>query len=259
MKEEQRLKRNEYMRKWREANLEKARETGRKTYYKRREAHILKVKEYAKNNRELVLQNKREYYIKNKEVMLADNRRRRKENPEKYKEFDRKKYAKNLEKNREAHRIYADSHKEEAKERHVKWSKNNQEHIRKRSNERYHSDLSIKLMWNLRGRIYALVKGADKSLHTIELLGCSAGELEEHFKSLFTEGMTLEKLRNGEIHIDHVIPCSAFDSRNSEEQEICFHYTNLQPLWAFDNLSKGNRYIGDTQTQLYIDLAIKEE
>jgi hypothetical protein len=43
-------------------------------------------------------------------------------------------------------------------------------------------------------------------------------------------------------HIDHILPCSAFELQNSEEQEICFHYTNLQPLWAKDNLSKGAKY-----------------
>ena len=45
-----------------------------------------------------------------------------------------------------------------------------------------------------------------------------------------------------EIHIDHIKPCAKFDLTKKEEQEKCFHYTNLQPLWAIDNMMKSNKY-----------------
>ena len=45
----------------------------------------------------------------------------------------------------------------------------------------------------------------------------------------------------GEWHIDHIIPCSSFNLLDEKEQEKCFHYTNLQPLWAAENLSKSNK------------------
>ncbi len=76
----------------------------------------------------------------------------------------------------------------------------------------------------------------EKSGHTIDLLGCSIEFLKKRFESMFTEGMTWENY--GKWHIDHIIPCSIFDLTKPEAQAFCFHYTNLQPLWAKDNLKK---------------------
>jgi len=54
--------------------------------------------------------------------------------------------------------------------------------------------------------------------------------------------MTWTKFMQGEIHIDHIKPCCRFDLSKPEEQVKCFHYTNLQPLWAEDNLKKSGAY-----------------
>ena len=51
--------------------------------------------------------------------------------------------------------------------------------------------------------------------------------------------MTVEKFMTGEIHIDHIKPCASFDLTDPAQQKECFNYKNLQPLWAFDNISKG--------------------
>ena len=93
---------------------------------------------------------------------------------------------------------------------------------------------------NISRRILLALKGKSKSADTITLLGVSNIEflwayLEKQFKS----GMTREN--HGLWHVDHIIPCSSFDLTKPEEQAKCFHYTNLQPLWASENLSKGNR------------------
>ena len=46
----------------------------------------------------------------------------------------------------------------------------------------------------------------------------------------------------GDWHIDHIRPCCSFDLSKIEEQEKCFHYSNLQPLWAEENMTKGGKY-----------------
>jgi HNH endonuclease. len=43
-------------------------------------------------------------------------------------------------------------------------------------------------------------------------------------------------------HIDHIRPCASFDLTDPEQQRQCFHYTNLQPLWAADNIRKGAKW-----------------
>ena len=79
--------------------------------------------------------------------------------------------------------------------------------------------------------------GKKKEDETIELLGYSSIQLKEYIERLFTEGMSWENY--GEWHIDHIKPVSKFDS--DTPVDIVNSLENLQPLWAFDNLSKGNK------------------
>lgn len=51
--------------------------------------------------------------------------------------------------------------------------------------------------------------------------------------------MTWDAFMRSEIHVDHKVPCCAFDLTRPSEQAKCFHYTNLQPLWGKDNFEKG--------------------
>ena len=52
--------------------------------------------------------------------------------------------------------------------------------------------------------------------------------------------------------MEHKIHCVAFDITDTEQQKICFHYTNLQPLWARDNLSKGERLPQNSQLKILL-------
>jgi hypothetical protein len=91
----------------------------------------------------------------------------------------------------------------------------------------------------LRSRLIGGIKGNFKQSTTIELLGCSIEKLKQHLESKFKPGMSWSNY--GKWHIDHIKPCARFDLSKPNEQKKCFHYTNLQPLWAEENLKK-NKY-----------------
>ena len=57
--------------------------------------------------------------------------------------------------------------------------------------------------------------------------------------------MTWELFMLGKIHVDHKKPCASFDLSQEKAQRECFHYTNLQPLWAKDNLKKGAKILNE--------------
>lgn len=91
-------------------------------------------------------------------------------------------------------------------------------------------------------RIWHAIKNNIKTARTIELLGCNIEFLISHLESKFTVGMTWENYGRWGWHIDHIKPCSKFDLSQPQQQRECFHYTNLQPLWAADNIRKFNKY-----------------
>ena len=99
-----------------------------------------------------------------------------------------------------------------------------------------------KVHQRLNARISAAFKRGrlSKSKTTAELLGCSIADCMDWLEAQFLPGMTWDN--HGEWHIDHIRPCASFDLTDPEQQKKCFHYTNLQPLWAKDNLSKSDTW-----------------
>jgi hypothetical protein len=106
--------------------------------------------------------------------------------------------------------------------------------------ERKRKDPTYKLIQNYRNRICKALKGVGtKSQTTLTLLGCSIFEFYIHIENQFQKGMTWSN--QGKWHIDHIMPLSSADTL--EEKIRLFHYTNCQPLWAKDNLSKSDKII----------------
>ena len=96
---------------------------------------------------------------------------------------------------------------------------------------------------NLSTRIRHALQAASatKSARTLELLGASIEEVRAHLEAQFKLGMTWSNWSPEGWHVDHIKPCASFDLTDPEQQKACFHYSNLQPLWAKDNLSKNDR------------------
>ena len=94
----------------------------------------------------------------------------------------------------------------------------------------------------IRGRISTAIRAQNeiKFIGTLVLLGCSIKEVRIHLESQFIGEMSWENA--GEWHIDHRRPCASFDLTNPDDQKMCFHYSNLQPLWASDNMSKSDSF-----------------
>jgi len=115
-------------------------------------------------------------------------------------------------------------------------------HLQIKAQRREVAKKKINIRNALSKRVFsALIRaGVRKSLRTMELVGCSPEFLRKHLERRFQRGMTW--LNFGQWQIDHIRPCASFDLRNEDQQRECFHYTNLQPLWASQNYKKSDKY-----------------
>ncbi len=192
-----------------------------------------KNKEYNKNNREKRRENAREY---------------RKNNPEKMRENAKKHYHENKEYYYIKLKLWKEKNPDYTKEYSREYRKNNTDRLKEWQREyqriKYHSNINYKLRMLIGGRIRRVLNQSrvNKNNTTLELLGCSFRELKEHIENNFKKDMSWNLLYKGEIHIDHIQPCASFDLTDPEQQKQCFHYSNLQPLWAEENHKKGAKW-----------------
>jgi hypothetical protein len=150
-------------------------------------------------------------------------------------------YQKNKQLAKDRAEIWAKKNKNRRKEISRVWSRKDYEENKSkwlgRNKESRKNNINHRISHNLRSRINKALKGIDKAQSTISLLGCSIEDFRKHIENQFREGMNWDNY--GSWHVDHIRPCASFDLRDKDQQKICFHYTNLQPLWAFENQSKG--------------------
>ena len=145
-------------------------------------------------------------------------------------------YLDNKEKIREKKKDYHQEKKEKRKQYNLDNSEKINEWRRGYRKNRRKNDTLFRLSCNVRGMVHRAIK----TKRTEEIIGCSFQELKLHLEQQFTEGMSWENY--GDWHIDHIYPLSWFVITDPEEVAKANHYTNLQPLWAEENLSKGNRF-----------------
>ncbi len=229
----------------------------RQKYAETKEIKRAKAREYAARPDVKEKRNKyaAEYRKKHPEKLVVKSQQYYQANKEKITEY-KKLWSQTLRKKnpelaRQRNDVYRFSHIEQEKARKTLYRKNNKAKLaayaKKYTILRYQTDIEYNIKHKLRNRVRKALRtaSAKKIASTQTLLGCTGLEFKNYIISKFTEGMTEEKLLSGEIHIDHIKPCDKFDLTDPEQQKICFHYTNLQPLWAKDNLIKQAKWSED--------------
>jgi len=221
-----------------------------------------KTKKYLKDNKNLIKQNKKKFYQKNKEKINRKSSEYREKNSEKITLYLKKYYQDNKETlceknklryfgNKEYRLKKSKEYREVNKEKYSFYLKeyyyNNKELLKEyrynyQKNRRENDELFyLKDIISHRVREYLKSKKITKKNKTFEIVGCTPDELKIYLEERFTDGMCWDN--RGKWHIDHIIPLSSAKTED-ELYNLC-HYTNLQPLWAVDNLKKGNRILSN--------------
>lgn len=188
-----------------------------------------KSRDWALKNKEKVKINKANYYAKNI-IKKSDS----------IKEYMQEWRLNNKDKTSKYNKDWALKNNDYQK----KYRKINKEYISKKYTERLDNDFIFKYSHNIRNLIRCSFKRGckgiyKKGLKTESILGCSIDYFLQFISEKFSEGMNIEN--HGEWHLDHITPISS--AKNEDDLIKLNHYTNFQPLWAKDNLKKGNKLI----------------
>lgn len=181
-----------------------------------------------------------------------DCKDKRKHRPDKRKrndyqrEYNRRKSG-YYEKYKTRHKIKEMTDDELKEYRHKFYLKQKEKGNLKKYRDKYLKDPQHKIINNLRNRLWCLLNRSNNGLKKyhkmLDIIGCSLPDLKVYLESLFKDGMSWDNYGRKGWHIDHIRPCDSFDITDPEQQKQCFHYTNLQPLWAVENYRKHNKIL----------------
>ena len=205
-------------------------------YNENPEASALAMREYRKAHPEQEATNRKKYHKtyaeKHGETLKQHN-----------KEYFAKWSSDNAEYKTEYSRVYYAENKEKIKaQRLTRYYANKDEHMayhKKYMLDRNRADINFRLAGNIRHRIYAAIKSNKRGGSAVKDLGITIPELKEYLALRFTEGMSWDNY--GLWHVDHIKPLISFDLTDREQFLEAVHYTNLQPLWASENIHKGDK------------------
>lgn len=158
-------------------------------------------------------------------------------------------HLKNLDSIKEKKRKYYLENREYTIEKSCKYQKENAKRVSKSHSKYYKNKRDTDKIFNLISKIRHRTcqifrqKNFLKNKSFKDYIGCTVEQLVLHIESQFKDNMTWDKVINGLIHIDHIKPIHL--ANTEEEIYQLNHYTNLQPLWAKENLSKGGKYAGE--------------
>lgn len=217
-----------YQRMWRAKNKKKKHEYYLSTKDQRREY----VKAWREANRDKVNADERRRYANDpekREKKLEANAKWHKANSEKLAGYSRKWRSLNPEKAQAAKR---------------RWEADNYDVHRASENEyrrKHYAENGVSLSSKLRTRLRVALKGGYKSGSAVRDLGCTIEEFKQHLENHFQEGMTWEN-HGSYWHIDHIRPLCSFDLTDREQFLQACHWSNMQPLTAVENMSKGGKW-----------------
>jgi len=199
-----------------------------KEYYKKNGKKYMK--EYYQKNKNKIKEYNKKRYIEKRIEILESQKKYINKNKKRIQEYQLEWRKKNKDKKYKSDRNYFLQNKDRLIKYRKDWVKN------KKNNEP-----GFKIKCYLSSRLNSLLNGNVKITKTSILIDCPIKELKCHLEKQFQKGMSWKNYGLRGWHVDHIKPCCSFDLLKLSEQKKCFHYTNLQPLWAYDNLSKGGK------------------
>lgn len=196
--------------------------------------------DYYYNNREEILEKSKVYYQDNKDKISERDKRNYYENKERENKRAKIYYFENKDIISERKKIRYSENTEKERKRISLYRKNNKDRINEKIRLRKQNDPLYKAKMAIRSTISCSIRNQEykKNGRTYEILGCSYEDFKSYIEHQFTEGMSWENY--GEWHLDHKTPISW--SETEKQVYELNKYTNFQPLWATDNLSKGNKW-----------------
>lgn len=214
-----------------------------------KEAKAIYNKQYREDHKEEIFEYKKQYQEKHKEEKALYDKQYRALNKEDIVEAKKQWYENNKEERSIHNKQYYQENKEDVLTRNRQYRWNHIEewksYIKRYLKERLKNDPIFKLTQNIRKRFKQWLKGNKKSKGTFKYINCTREELVEHLESRFYDNPeTGEKMtwkNYGEWHVDHDRPLSSFDPTSEADMYKAWKKENLQPLWAKDNLKKGNK------------------
>ena len=210
---------------------------------RKKQTDKIRLPKYYEEHRQELLDYQRKRREENKELIAKQQKEYRQKNKAKIVNNKREYYLKNKEKFSIKAKLYAGEHKEQISEYQEKYRKAHTKELSEYRRNKRKNNIEYKLKEYLRKRLWQVLQGNSKSDHTEKLFGCTASFLKMWLELQFKDGMSWNNWSYKGWHVDHIRPCSSFDLKLSEHQQACCHFTNLQPLWAKDNLKKSDNFI----------------
>lgn len=199
-----------------------------------KEKRALYQKDYNLQNKKKIAARHKAYYLQNREMLAACHKAYNFKHKEKRAVYGKEYHLKHRERLVAYHKDYYLQNKE-------KMSAYQSVYNKVYARTRRGTDIQFRLTRNLRSRLYKAIRSGYKSGSAVRDLGCTIDELKIHLEKQFLPRMTWDNWSRDGWHIDHNVPLDFFDLDDRKQLLQACHYTNLQPMWAEENIRKSNK------------------